>query len=119
MKNKSPIIFITVLVLIVVVSGCVYDIKNAANTGNQNSQNASAVNYTSTADVKITPQEAKNIAQKYINQSGAAPGEPMLKTEGNKIYIVPIIVNGNLAGEIIIDAQTGENLGGVGGVLPK
>ncbi|MGZ7108721.1 MAG: PepSY domain-containing protein, partial [Methanobacterium sp.] len=64
--------------------------------------------------VKITPEEAKNIAQKYINQSGATPGEPVLKTDGNKVYIVPIIINGNPAGEIIIDAQTGENQGSTG-----
>jgi uncharacterized membrane protein YkoI len=114
MKNKSVICFIATLVLIVGVSGCVDDTQNATNTGNQTLQQNTSGN-TSAANVKISPEEAKTIAKKYIKQSGASPGDPMLKTEGNKVYIVPIIVNGNPAGEIIIDAQTGENKGGIGG----
>ena len=116
MKNKSVIGFITILILIVGVSGCVDDTQNATNTGNQTLQQyTSGNNNSSAANVKISSEDAKNIAKKYINQSVATPGEPMLKTEGNKVYIVPIIINGNPAGEIIIDAQTGENLGGAGG----
>lgn len=116
MKIKSVISFIAILVLIVGISGCVDDTQNATNNGNQTlQQNTSGDNNTSAANVKISPEEAKNIAKKYINQSGATPGDPMLKTEGDKVYIVPVIINGNPAGEIIIDAQTGENKGGVGG----
>lgn len=118
MKNKSVICFIAILVMIVGVSGCVDDTQNATNTGNQTlQQNSSGNNNASAANVKISSEEAKNIAKKYINQSGATPGEPLLKTEGDKVYIVPIIVNGNNAGEIFIDAQTGENKGGIGGTL--
>ncbi|WP_414469543.1 PepSY domain-containing protein [Methanobacterium sp. ACI-7] len=117
MKNKSVLSFIAILVLIVGISGCVEDNPNTTNTSNQTvQQNSSANNNVSAVNVKISSEEAKNIAKKYINQSGATPGEPMLKTEGDKIYIVPIIVNGNNAGEIFIDAQTGENKGGIGGV---
>lgn len=117
MKIKSVICFIAILVLIVGISGCVNDTQNTTKTGNQTiQQNTSANNNTNATNVKISPEEAKNIAKKYINQSGATPGEPMLKTEGDKVYIVPVMVNGNPAGEIIIDAQTGENKGGIGGV---
>ena len=66
--------------------------------------------------VKITPTQAKSIAQKSIEQPGATAGTPKLKTiNGTKIYIVPVIYNGKTAGEIWIDAQTGENIGGAGG----
>lgn len=116
MKNKSAIGLIAVLILIVGVSGCVDDTQNATNTGNQTlQQNTSGNNATNNTDVKISSEEAKNIAKKYINQSGATPGEPMLKTEGKKVYIVPVMMNDNIAGQIIIDAKTGENLGGSGG----
>jgi uncharacterized membrane protein YkoI len=115
MENKSVISFITILVLIVGVSGCFDDTQNTTNTGNQIQQNTSGNSNVSAANVKISSEEAKNIAKKYINQSGASPGDPLLKTEGQKVYIVPIMVNGNHAGEILIDAQTGENLGGAGG----
>jgi uncharacterized membrane protein YkoI len=115
MQNKSLIIFIMSIVLIVGVSGCIDNTQNATNNDNQTIQNTSSNDNTSTANVKITPDEAKNIAKKYINQSGATPGDPMLKTDGNAVYIVPVMVNGNPTGEIIIDAQTGENQGGAGG----
>lgn len=112
MKNKSLIGIMAIIVLIIGISGCVEDTQSSTNDTNQTIQNTSGNSNSSAADVKITPQEAKNIAKKYINQTGATPGDPMLKTEGNKVYIVPIIINGNPAGEIIIDANTGENLGG-------
>jgi len=109
MKNGSIIGFIAIIVLIVGVSGCAYNTQNATDTGNQTLQQNTSDNST-TANVKISPEEAKNIAKNYINQTGATPGDPMLKTDQN-VYIVPIMVNGNPAGEIIIDAQTGENRG--------
>jgi len=110
MKNGSVIGFIAIIILIVAVSGCTDNTQNSTNSGNQTMQQNTSDN-SSTANVKISSEEAKNIAKKYINQTGATPGDPMLKTDGQKVYIVPIIVNGNPAGEIIIDAQTGENLG--------
>jgi uncharacterized membrane protein YkoI len=114
MKNKSVMCFIAILVLIVGISGCVDDTQTTNDTGNQTlQQNTSGNNSANAANVKISSEEAKNIAKKYINKSGATPGEPMLKTEGNKVYIVPVIINGNPASEIIIDAQTGENLGNI------
>ncbi|MGZ7048298.1 MAG: PepSY domain-containing protein [Methanobacterium sp.] len=114
MKNKSFVSIIAIIILIVGVSGCVDNTQSVTNASNPTLDNASTTTNASTVNVKITPEEAKNIAQKYINQSGATAGEPVLKTDGNKVYIVPIIINGNPAGEIIIDAQTGENQGSTG-----
>jgi uncharacterized membrane protein YkoI len=68
------------------------------------------------SSVKITPSQAKSIAQKSIEEPGATTGTPKLKTiNGTKVYVVPVIDNGKTAGEIWIDAQTGENIGGAGG----
>ncbi|WP_414470110.1 PepSY domain-containing protein [Methanobacterium sp. ACI-7] len=67
-------------------------------------------------DVKISPAQAKSIAQKSIAQEGATTGTPELITmNGKKVYVVPVIDNGKRSGEIWIDAQTGENIGGAGG----
>jgi hypothetical protein len=67
--------------------------------------------------VKISSSEAKTIASKYILQDGATAGTPKLTTYGGtKAYLVPVMMNGEQVGEIYIDAQTGENLGGAGGV---
>ncbi|MGF7117916.1 PepSY domain-containing protein [Methanobacterium oryzae] len=115
MKNKSVISLIAILVLIVSISGCVDNNQNTNNTNN-NTQNTTQYNINQNT-TKISSDEAKNIAQKYIEEPGATAGEPMLKDEsGNPVYIVPIMQNNNIVGEIIIDAQTGENLGGAGGV---
>ena len=72
---------------------------------------------TGSANVKVTSSEAKIIAQRYIEEPGASAGEPVLKElNGKQIYIVPVMMNGDQVGEIYIDPQTGENLGGAGGV---
>ncbi len=68
------------------------------------------------SNVKITSSQAKSIAQKSIEQPGATAGTPKLTTmNGTKVYVVPVIYNGKTAGEIWIDAKTGENIGGAGG----
>ncbi len=68
-------------------------------------------------NVKISSDEAKSIVQtKYIEQQGAIAGTPKLITnDGNPYYTVPIYIDGEKQGEIWIDAQTGENIGGAGG----
>lgn len=71
---------------------------------------------TGSSKVKISSSKAKSIAQNSIVQQGATAGTPRLTTmNGNPVYIVPVVINGNRAGEIWIDAQTGENIGGAGG----
>ncbi|MGB9978721.1 PepSY domain-containing protein [Methanobacterium sp.] len=69
------------------------------------------------SSVKISTSEAKSIVQnKYIEQEGAKAGTPKLTTmNGKKVYVVPVIYNGEQSGEIWIDAQTGDNIGGAGG----
>jgi uncharacterized membrane protein YkoI len=64
----------------------------------------------------ISNTEAQSIAQTYIIQPNAKAGTPILKEiNGEQIYTVPVILNGNNVGEIDIDAQTGKNVGGAGG----
>jgi hypothetical protein len=60
---------------------------------------------------KISPAEAQNIADTYIQVSGAIAGTPKLVYQSNKlVYIVPVMENGTNVGEIDIDAQNGHNL---------
>lgn len=62
----------------------------------------------------ISKKEAQKIASKYMK---ATPGTPVLKTKGKtKMFIVPALIKGVQKGEIWIDAKTGKNLGGAGGV---
>jgi uncharacterized membrane protein YkoI len=66
--------------------------------------------------VKISSSEAKSIAQKSILEPSASAGKPELKLiSGKPAYVVPIIVNGKLAGEFVVDAQTGDIIEGAGG----
>ncbi len=64
----------------------------------------------------ISPKEAQKIAQKYIKEEGAVPGTPkLLKENGKKVYIVPVLDNQKNVGEIHLDAMNGKNLEGCGG----
>lgn len=67
-------------------------------------------------ETKISAEEAKKIAQKYIEEPGTNAGKPkLIKTDGRYIYVVPVMDNGTNVGEINIDALTGKNVGGAGG----
>lgn len=67
-------------------------------------------------NVNVTAGEAKLIAQKYIEEPGATAGMPELKTVGGAlVYVVPVILNNTIVGEIYIDPQNGKNVGGAGG----
>ena len=64
----------------------------------------------------ISPSAAKILAKKYIEQPGAVPGNPKLvRQDGKKVYIVPVIDKKKNVGEIYLDAYSGKNLGGAGG----
>ena len=97
--------------------------STGTDSGNQQSSASSVSTSTSpktsasgSETVKISTSEAKTIAQKYILQDGATAGTPKLITSnGKKIYLVPVMMNGKQVGEIYIDPQTGANLGGAGG----
>jgi uncharacterized membrane protein YkoI len=69
------------------------------------------------SDVKILPSEAKSIVQQNILVPGFKAGTPNLTTlDGKIVYYVPIVNGTTQAGEMYIDAQTGDILEGAGGV---
>lgn len=72
-----------------------------------------------TGPIFISPEEAKKIALKYIDEPGASPGNPVLvKEDSKRVYIVPVVMNKKRVGEIHLDARNGKNVGGCGGA-PK
>lgn len=120
MIKKSALAILALLVLMVMVSGCTDNKNNTTNntqnisnqTQNNNNSNA---NNTTNSSIK-SPEEAKAIAQQYVNEPGVTAGTPVLNTvNGRQIYVVPLYKNGQAVGEIELDAKTGENLGGAGG----
>jgi len=87
------------------------------NTVNTPKSDLNAKNSASSNDGIISVEKAQKNAQKYIEEPGAKAGKPKLnKINGDSVYIVPVVLNGDTVGEIYIDAQTGKNLGGAGGV---
>lgn len=123
MFNKSMIVIVAV-VAIMVIGIAAYGSAGKLNSTNQTKQNLSdninnsvPTNSQATEQSIISASEAQSIAQKYIEEPGAKAGTPNLAEEnGQKIYIVPVILNGQTVGEIHIDAITGNNVGGAGGV---
>jgi uncharacterized membrane protein YkoI len=115
---RRYMVAVLALMVLVTTSGCVYNPKNntqvnQTNQTNQTGQNNTTQNNTSTL---ITPEEAQNIAQGYIAVPGATAGTPkLINVNGRSIYVVPVMIDGQIAGEIEIDAITGKNLGGAGG----
>jgi hypothetical protein len=136
---------IIALIFILAIVGLAFaansmNIKNSTNTTNStiNTTNTTTnttnstnpfkqINVTATKNTSLTsqknktlytisPAEARNIADTYIQVSGAVAGTPKLVYQSNKlVYIVPVMENGTNVGEIDIDAQNGHNLGGAGG----
>lgn len=118
---------IIVIMAIIAVAGLVFaasggtgggdPIKDSENPEQQNNENAEIKNdETSGGNKVISTNKAQEIAQKYIEEPGAKAGTPKLSNvNGKAVYIVPVILNGEQVGEIEIDAETGENLGGAGG----
>ncbi len=128
MLNRS-IIAILAIVIVAIIGVAAYsgsnqlkptnqaDLKNITITNNDIQQNNTTEdNITQTM---ITPTEAQEIAQKYIEEPGATTGTPhIIDVNGQKIYVVPVIMNNATVGQIEIDAFTGNNVGGAGGVSP-
>jgi uncharacterized membrane protein YkoI len=123
---KKTMATIVVVVAIIGLAFAVYgnpNSKDSTNISNSSDKQNTMINNTNnntttnTSKDIISSAEAKKIATKYINQAGATAGTPKLvNQDGKSVYIVPVIYNGETAGEIDIDAQTGQNLGGAGGV---
>jgi len=96
--------------------------SGASNGGGDNSAGASGsssasnINSESNGGYSVSPSEAQNIAQQYVEEEGATTGTPHLVTiAGKPVYVVPIEKDGKIIGEIHIDPKTGENIGGAGG----
>lgn len=71
---------------------------------------------TSSPDTVISASQAMQIANSYIEEPGATAGTPrLIDNNGQKIYVVPVILNGSIVGQIQIDAITGGNVGGAAG----
>jgi len=120
MKNISVISLLAIVIVLVGISGCIDNNQNTNSTNYQTSGQNIVVNDTQNTTANISAEEARKTAAKYIEEPGATAGEPVLiNTDGKSTYIVPVILNGNQVGEILIDAQTGENIGGAGGVSNK
>ncbi|MGZ7066750.1 MAG: PepSY domain-containing protein, partial [Methanobacterium sp.] len=91
---------------------------NASNEPKQqtNQSGSNDTNLKTTQKTVISATEAQQIAQNYIKAPGAKVGTPKLvPMNGNEVYVVPVIDNGQTVGEIDIEAQTGKNVGGAGG----
>ena len=121
---KKTLITVVVIVAILGIVFAAYgnnNTKNSTNTSNStNPQKViDKVNNTTNnnnSQTTITPAEAQKIAKTFIKVSGATAGTPKLvNQEGALMYIVPVINNNTVVGEIDIDAKTGKNLGGAGG----
>ena len=121
---KKTLITVVVIVAILGIVFAAYgnnNTKNSTNTSNStNPQKViDKVNKTTNnnnSPTTITPTEAQKIAKTFIKVSGATAGTPKLvNQEGTLMYIVPVINNNTVVGEIDIDAKTGKNLGGAGG----
>jgi len=114
---------IIAMVAIVAVAGLVYAAyddpgKDTSNDSEymKHPDHDNSSDYTSDDSTLISASLAKKLAERYIEEPGATPGIPQLLTSGKKrIYLVPVIYQGEKVGEIEIDAETGKNLGGSGG----
>jgi len=125
MKFDKSMIVIVAVVALMVIGIAAYGSAGKLNSNNQtkeqnlsdNNNNSLPTNSQATEQSIISASEAQSIAQKYIEEPGATAGTPdLVEKNGQKIYIVPVILNGQTVGEIHIDAITGNNVGGAGGV---
>ena len=129
MIKKSIVAVVVMLAAAALVFGASGNHINStgnSNQGQQSSVTSSSSSSDSTSNSgkasdnttkpEITSEEAQKLAQKYIDVEGATAGTPkLIKTDGQYIYVVPVINNGTNVGEIDINAVTGKNVGGAGG----
>jgi Peptidase propeptide and YPEB domain len=86
---------------------------SSSGTGNSSSQSQSGLG---SVKVNVTSTEAKTIAQKRILEPSASAGTPELKLiSGKPAYVVPVVDNGKVVGEFVVDAKTGAIIEGAGG----
>lgn len=93
---------------------------NNAGTNQQNKENKMTNDQnnaeSSSDNGGISSSQAQSIADNYIEEPGASSGSPKnVNIGGEDTYVVPVESDGKNVGEIHIDPQTGENVGGAGG----
>jgi uncharacterized membrane protein YkoI len=120
MIKKSIIAMLAIIAAVGIVFAAYGGAENGNSTSNsgnlEKQQNNNDNSNSNTETTGISASKAQEIAQKYIEEPGAKAGTPKLSNSSSKkVYIVPVMLNGEQVGEIEIDAQTGENLGGAGG----
>ncbi len=123
MIKKSIVALVVIVAAAAMVFGASNYTHSAIDNSNPEQKDSSTDNNTrsnasddSTNETKISPAKAQEIAQKYIEEPGTTAGTPkLIKTNGQYIYVVPVIDNGTTVGEINIDAINGKNVGGAGG----
>ncbi|MBI5680806.1 MAG: PepSY domain-containing protein [Methanobacterium sp.] len=130
--NKGIIAIIAVIIL-AGVGLYVYSLQGSnINTGNNTTQNITNPNNTQTTPqnqtnitsvnntqvnnnikTNISSEHAKEISLQFINEPGAYPGNPTLSKlpDGKLVWDIPVIQNGKIVSGVVIDAQTGANLG--------
>ena len=82
----------------------------STTSNNTNTSNNKSKSNTAKSQMKISPEEAKKIAQENNEVPGEIAGTPTLSKEAGKyMYIVPFFTkNGTNTGYIGVDAQTGQ-----------
>lgn len=86
------------------------------NSNNPTSDSQDSSQTYSKSNNEISSSEAKSVAQKYIEEPGTNAGKPeKVNIGGKKTYVVPVESDGKTVGEIHVDPETGENVGGAGG----
>lgn len=127
MLSKS-VLAILGLIIVVVIGAGIYagsvQVKPASQTGNTDvttitTNNTPEVNNSQNDSGKtmISASKAQSIAQTFIEEPNATAGTPRLvEIDGGMVYVVPVLMDGDVVGQIEIDAYTGKNVGGAGGV---
>jgi len=90
-----------------------------AQTGSQSLSSSTTTGQSgSGGDTVKSPEEIKKMIVKnnIIQDSSASAGTPVLTTlDGKQVYNVPILINNNQVGEVVVDAHTGAIIEGAGG----
>ena len=125
--NRRLIAVIVIITIIIIAGVYLYSRSTDQAQNNTTETNTSVGNETqispqnqtntregnNTTQTTISAEQARQIALQYIEVPGAYPGNPTLSKwpDGRLVWTVPVIQNGEIVSGIVIDAQTGQNLG--------
>lgn len=117
--EARPNLFINIALILIILIVIIFGLNRVLNTENITALLAAIAGYvlgrsqqpkSSDQPVQMTPEEAKEMAKKYI-VGNETVGEPSLKdVNGKQVYAVPVIVNDTKTREILIDPQTRQKL---------